>query len=365
MRRLNILYINTFDPFVEVHGGATVTRAELKHVSTVANVTTLFGEPLRSRAARISWPRLLIDLCEGKSLKQASYNVLHRPLRYFEPFDLIYCNHDFAAYDYQTFVKIGKPFVVRKLNAEHRFYSQAGPLHQIERARILHFEQSLGRSAAAVIHLSSSEFAEDDYSHNKHLLFPPLASDQVLCRFASEVPYRHADRPIDILCVTNYEWRPNRQGFDWFFDEVEPRLVNGTSIHLVGKGSERYAGRPQVTCHGFVDDVSSFYSTAKVFIAPVFTGAGIKIKNLEAMIYGIPILTTPLGADGFADVLSAGGVAVEATPDGFASRLQTLLADERLCAVQRSIGSDWVRKNVHGSATWTTRIEQILNEAVA
>jgi glycosyltransferase involved in cell wall biosynthesis len=361
---MKILFINTFDPNLEVHGGATVIRKELELVKKIGDVTTLFSRPLKKRVFDINPFRLIFDVIFGKSIKQSSYSVLHRSPEYYMEFDLIYCNHDFSAYDYSSFIELNIPFIIRKLNSEHLFYSEDKFFQKIERARILKFEKELARSARCVIHISSTEFLNDDYSKNKNILFPPLISDDLLRSPLSLTPYLHSSRSIDILCVTNYEWKPNREGFDWFFAQVAPRLAKRFNIHLVGIGSDRYAGFPCVTSHGFIEDVSIFYKSSKIFISPIISGAGIKIKNLEAMIYGVPVVSTPIGVDGLTDLASLGGVTVAETSERFADLLHAMLMDEERCRKQQMVAESWIRSNVYGPEEWRARLGHIFDQAV-
>lgn len=361
---MKILYINTFDPFQEVHGGATVTRKELELISQMGDVTTLFGQPLKIRKYSINPFRFLRDVLFGKSFKQASYNILHRPSSFYRKFDLIFCNHDFAAYDYQVFRKLKKPFVVRKHNLEYKFFSEDNLLGRIERKRIKRFEEELGYFSSVIIHLSLAEYHEDNSSARKCHLFPPLITDQMLVDGFLVEPYSQIKRTIDILCVTNYEWWPNKEGFDWFFDEIAPLLDGRFNIHLVGKGSDRYANRPSVISHGYVENVSEFYKKAKVFITPVLSGAGIKIKNLEAIIYGVPVVTTQLGVDGLNGVGESGGVTIANTAQDFAQELRSLLMDEGRCHRQRDNAMNWAQSNVTSSSFWQSQIKDIMDRAL-
>lgn len=362
---MKILYINTFDPYVEAHGGATVTRKELELVRKIGDVTTLFSRPLNKRIFNINPFRLLGDITIGKSVKQSSYGVLHHKADFYRDFDIIFCNHDFSAYDYELLIELRKPFIVRKLNAEHLFFRNDRFIQKFERERIHRFEKQLGRHAFCVIHLSSSEFYNDDYSRNKQLMFPPLVSDDLLQSSLTDKQYQHSVRPIDILCITNFEWNPNREGFDWFFDQIAPKLDDHINIHLVGKGSCRYATYPGVMAHGFVEDISSFYDRSKLFISPVLSGAGIKIKNLEAMIQGVPIVSTPLGVDGLSDVALIGGITVAESSDYFVNQLHAMLADEERCISQQRAAYSWIRSNVHGPEEWCSRVRVLIEQAVS
>jgi len=70
------------------------------------------------------------------------------------------------------------------------------------------------------------------------------------------------------------------------------RLMSGDHT-----GSE-YSERACVTCTGYVDDVRPFVDRAAVFIAPLRSGSGTKVKILNAMSQGKPVVTTSVGAEG-------------------------------------------------------------------
>jgi glycosyltransferase involved in cell wall biosynthesis len=49
---------------------------------------------------------------------------------------------------------------------------------------------------------------------------------------------------------------------------------------------------------GYVPDLRSLYETARVVIVPMRVGSGVKVKCLEAVQYGVPVVSTPVGAEG-------------------------------------------------------------------
>jgi len=92
----------------------------------------------------------------------------------------------------------------------------------------------------------------------------------------------------------------NYNGLHWFCDKVLPE-INGNSVelHVAGKGSEQFYIYDRVRVCGFVKDIDSFVCASHIVVAPIFSGAGIKIKVLDAIGYGKPLITTPKGAEGF------------------------------------------------------------------
>ena len=104
---------------------------------------------------------------------------------------------------------------------------------------------------------------------------------------------------LHLLFVGNMNWWPNVDAVDWFIDEVLPAAPNNVRLHLVGRGSERWAGRhPQVVGHGFVEQRADVWGKAPIFIAPVRLGAGVNIKVAEAIYNGRALIATPLAMRG-------------------------------------------------------------------
>jgi glycosyltransferase involved in cell wall biosynthesis len=356
---MKLLYINTYDPFEEKHGGAAVARAELDALKTTFDVDTLFGSPMRLRKTKIHYGRLLVDVLAGRSLKYASYNVLHRPLDSYRPYDLIWCSHDFSAYDYRIFVQLGIPFVVRKQNAEHRFFDGQIGWRRYERNRLLAFEKHVNSIAQATLHISSTEYSIDNYSRSKFYLPPPLGAKNPGAHVPH--PYVFSERSIDLLCVTNFDWAPNREGIEWFISKVLPRLSSDVSVHLVGLGSERYASDDRIISHGFAPELTSYYASAKVFLSPVLSGAGIKIKTVSALSEGLPLVSTSIGVEGLPNINDLGVALVADSAEEFSEHIKRLLHDSSECSAMSERARQWANENVMTPSAWLNEVTRILH----
>lgn len=127
-------------------------------------------------------------------------------------------------------------------------------------------------------------------------------------------------------------WRQEDvNGLDWFLSRVLP-LVNkaglSPAVHLVGRMPEglrsHWAGQP-VIIDGFVPDLASCYSRATAAIIPLQLGAGVKFKTVEAILHRVPIVTTPVGAEGIQGLEQTSVVSNGAGE--FADRLVKILHD--------------------------------------
>lgn len=104
--------------------------------------------------------------------------------------------------------------------------------------------------------------------------------------------------PVRVVFPAKFSWAPNRQGIEWFIDEIWPAVEPDTELHLFGDGSERYTNPANhIVGHGFVPTVADIWRDADVSIVPTFGGSGLNIKMCEALYHGVPVITTPLAVD--------------------------------------------------------------------
>jgi glycosyltransferase involved in cell wall biosynthesis len=113
--------------------------------------------------------------------------------------------------------------------------------------------------------------------------------------------------PFDLVFIGKMDYRPNVDAVLWFVDEVWPRIVAerpSTKFAIVGQKPHPRLGRlhnvPGVTLTGWVESVTPYLLGASVFIMPFRIGSGTRLKLIEAMAAGKAIVSTPIGAEGFA-----------------------------------------------------------------
>jgi len=115
--------------------------------------------------------------------------------------------------------------------------------------------------------------------------------------------------PTKFLFVGSFAHGPNQVAAKFLVDKVWPQVAQCTptgQLVLAGPGSDDFIAaldrRPErVSGLGFVEDLTALFQECRLFVAPLTEGGGIKIKILEAMARGIPVVTTPIGAEGIVD----------------------------------------------------------------
>lgn len=111
---------------------------------------------------------------------------------------------------------------------------------------------------------------------------------------------RREDMPLILSYFGDLTLPNNYNGLHWFCDKVLTELSGDSfELHVAGKGSEQFSAYDRVRACGFVDDIDAFVCASQIVVAPIFSGAGVKIKVLDAIGYGKPLITTPKGAEGF------------------------------------------------------------------
>lgn len=148
---------------------------------------------------------------------------------------------------------------------------------------------------------------------------------------------------VRVLFVGSFQHAPNRRGARALLQDAWPVVraaMPGARLELAGRGSaeflaglgtaDRWASAG-VTAHGFVDDLAPLFRSCHVFAAHLTEGGGIKIKVLEALARGVPVVCTPVAAEGIVEGESA--VPVVAEPGAaFASALVRVATDQGLSA---------------------------------
>lgn len=90
----------------------------------------------------------------------------------------------------------------------------------------------------------------------------------------------------------------NVRAIRWFFEEVYPKLPGSLRICMVGTINNVLPQYSNVVNIPQTDDLSSYYQQSRIAICPMLSGTGTKVKVIEALSYGLPVVCSPKGVDG-------------------------------------------------------------------
>lgn len=136
-------------------------------------------------------------------------------------------------------------------------------------------------------------------------------------------------RSEDAYFLGAMDWAPNIEGVKWLSEHVIPLLKSEVKIHLAGRklDCKLFSNEKYFVCHGEIDNAENFIQSHGTCLIPILSGGGIKIKLLENLAHGKPIITTTKGTQGV-DVKNNEEVLIADTPAQFASAINYLCSDE-------------------------------------
>jgi O-antigen biosynthesis protein len=140
-----------------------------------------------------------------------------------------------------------------------------------------------------------------------------------------------------LLFVGGFQHRPNEDAVQWFVEQILPLVVErhpDTVLTVVGSNvpdSIRALAGDHVRIAGWVDDLVPLYRSARVGLAPLRYGAGIKGKVGEAMSLGLPMAMTTIAAEGMHITDRVEGMVAD-DPAAMADAICALIVDDELWA---------------------------------
>lgn len=255
----------------------------------------------------------------------------------------------------------------RRLLLQARLVAADGPRDALlcEAEGMESLEASIAREADWLVAISDSEadWLEELDGHAPVVLMRPLEPDISMTRPET------ADRRGAVF-VSGWlagAKSPNVDALRWFATEILPRVraaipdfvtyVTGANPPLV---VQSLAGDGLVLT-GFVECISDLYDRARLAVAPILAGAGVKIKTIEALQYGVPVVATAVGAEGMGERIDA-VIDVTDEPQAFADSIISLATDDAKWSSKRAGIERLVQSWQNESHSWTEVLSVCLSE---
>ncbi|MBM4084318.1 MAG: glycosyltransferase [Planctomycetes bacterium] len=157
--------------------------------------------------------------------------------------------------------------------------------------------------------------------------------------------------PNSLVFTGAMDWMPNEDAVLYFCDAILPLIrqaVPEVQVFIVGRNpSQRLrdrcvAAKVQVT--GSVPDVRPYVAQGSVFVVPLRSGGGTRLKILEAMAMGVPCVSTTIGCEGLR-VSDGRDIVVADAPQEFADGVARLLGNPTQCAEMGVAGRQLVEQS--------------------
>jgi glycosyltransferase involved in cell wall biosynthesis len=254
--------------------------------------------------------------------------------------DLVVCHHEWTLpVAFKLRRELGElPVVLRAHNDELRYYRDLlraakglrAPYLLAEYLRIRKFLGAIRDYPLAEIWFMSPDDVAPRFGQIPHEIIPPIM-------YNAPVPDGlgvGGQQSRTVTFVGSLDVPHAIQGIEWFLTEAWPKVlarVPDARFVVAGRrpGPEliRLAGQtPNATLIPDPEDIDDVLAGSRVFVNPVFAGSGVNLKLGDPMRWGIPIVTTTVGARGLSDM--RGALSVGDTPDTFADRCAVLLGDD-------------------------------------
>ena len=141
-----------------------------------------------------------------------------------------------------------------------------------------------------------------------------------------------------LIFAGSLDWYPNDDAMFYFCREVWPILKNryrDLSLTIIGKNPSGrlcsvVAKEQNIFLKGYVPDVRPYIKQAKIFICPIRDGGGTRLKILDALAQGIPVVSTNVGCEGL-NLKDGEHILIANTPAEFFKQITLLLSNDELC----------------------------------
>lgn len=375
----NILLLNNRVPFPLKDGGAKATYSLIqglvhreatvdcfflntkKHHQTQREVVKAFDFVEHIETVDINTDVSIIgalkNLIQGSSYNISRFdrNIVYQRLKEVlscKKYDVIHFENLFMAPYLSTIRSVSSAkCVLRMHNVEHQIWEKlaqetASPikrwyLKQLSK-QLKKYEVDILPKFDAVIPISLEDTHWAKQITNKPLLNLPMGIN--FDTFRPQKPGKH------FFHIGSMEWLPNRQGCAFLVNEVWPELVKkdpDCHLHLAGKSMDNqfnHWASEQIHIHGEVDSAKEFMLKNNVMLIPLKSASGLRIKALEAMGLGIPVISSLIGMSGLLNADNAHFIAAESI-DEWVAAILNLSNNHSLHAQMAKEGYTFVQNN--------------------
>ncbi|MFQ3262052.1 glycosyltransferase family 4 protein [Reinekea sp.] len=154
-----------------------------------------------------------------------------------------------------------------------------------------------------------------------------------------------------IIFIGGLDWYPNADAMEWFASDIYPVIaesIGEIKVDIIGRGtvnglSRLASSNKSVKAHGFVDDILPFMEKASVYVCPIRDGGGTKLKVLDALAMGVPLVAHPVACEGI-NVTDGKDVLFASTPIEFAKQINRIINEKGLGEKLSQNGIDLIDK---------------------
>lgn len=158
-----------------------------------------------------------------------------------------------------------------------------------------------------------------------------------------------SNKDIDVIYVAS-DNDHNLKSAKWFFEKVYPNIKSDVKITVIGKIAKHIPELKNVEKINFIEDLDGVYKKARIAICPMLSGTGLKIKVVESLSYGLPVVCNERGTDGLLNKTNNGCLVTNCSLE-FADYINKLLQEEEFYESKRIEASKFFEENFDVNST--------------
>ena len=141
---------------------------------------------------------------------------------------------------------------------------------------------------------------------------------------------------ISLFHIGSMNWQPNIEGMTWFLENVWKKVTEKhpqLSLALAGKGNKELFGNKNfgnVQVFDFVANAQQFMNEHDIMVVPLLSGSGMRIKIMEGLALGKPIITTTTGAEGI-EITDKENIFIADTPEEMVQIIDFCVKNVKQC----------------------------------
>ncbi len=296
MKKILVIYNRTPNNF---SGGNIRVQNTIKELSKYNKVTLLnfTSHNYRDLTRRIIF-LILRRIHSSKSylIKDHNYQVyvLRKNIKSIlekQEFDIIQVEHEYLAE-----VLNGIKTKSKKILVFHNIHSLMQE-NRLENKKLEIYEKKLTKIYDIAVCCSQEERTILKERGFSHVITVPNGVDVEYFK-----PNKKSKGILKLLFVGDLTYKPNIDGIKWFIKEIYPLLKYDINLEIIGDYKEKNLKlltqkNNKIKLEGFKQEIRPYF-TDSIFICPILSGGGTRLKILTAMSMGIPVVSTSKGAEG-------------------------------------------------------------------
>lgn len=293
-----------------------------------------------------------------KAVEERIKNILDK-----QQFDVVLLESIYLLPYLHLFKEKGLKVILRTHNVEHQIWSSLAKnttflpkkwyLNKLaEQLKQYELEKCQEVDGIVSITENDARFFEKINPAVKTTSIPPIITTK-----AEEADYNLSD----FYFLGAMDWQPNIEGIQWFIQKVIPEGLTETQFYLAGKSLNKNEYKhPGIVNLGEIENAMDFIKAHGICLIPLHSGSGLKIKLLENMALGKPIITTTEGARGVG-VQHEKEVLIADHPDDFRKQMNKLSQNKELRQSLGNTAKTFVTENFNKEKLTEKLIEFIRN----